>query len=33
LIVDSDPAKLKPAVQAFIEFMQSPEGARILSGF
>src|SRR5439155_19041148 len=27
LIVDSDPAKLKPAVQAFIEFMQSPEGA------
>ncbi len=29
----SDPAKVKPAVRAFLDFIKSPEGARILSGF
>jgi phosphate transport system substrate-binding protein len=29
----ADPARVKPAVQAFLEFMKSPEGVQILSAF
>ena len=29
----SDPANVKPAVRAFLDFIKGPEGARILSGF
>jgi phosphate transport system substrate-binding protein len=32
LIYNTDPAKVKPAIRAFLDFAQSPEGRRVLDG-
>ena len=32
LIYNTDPAKIRPAITAFLEFVRGPDGQRVLAG-